>query len=351
MWSVCHVGRAQVTTHKVNVALGDRSYSVLVGHGVINQIEGLLPKTAKRAVVITQGKIALQPELKIPSTTVIIGDGEEHKSLQTIQMLAQKFAEFGLTRNDVVIGVGGGMVTDVAGFAAASWHRGTAVVHVATSLVGMVDAAIGGKTGVNIAQGKNLVGAFWQPSGVLCDLDALKTLPQREMRCGLGEVAKYHFLTGDDLLALEMPERIARCVEIKAKIVAADERESGSRALLNYGHTLAHALERSSNFSLAHGEAVAVGMIFAAHVAHAMKRIDKPRVDEHYRVIGETYGLKVKPEEKIDRRALIELMRHDKKAISGLTFVLDGPSGIEIVSGVSEAHLSEAFDAMQLNEK
>jgi 5-deoxy-5-amino-3-dehydroquinate synthase len=351
MWSVCHVGRAQVTTHKVNVALGDRSYSVLVGHGVINQIEGLLPKTAKRAVVITQSKITLQPELKIPSTTVIIGDGEEHKSLQTIQMLAQKFAEFGLTRNDVVIGVGGGMVTDVAGFAAASWHRGTAVVHVATSLVGMVDAAIGGKTGVNIAQGKNLVGAFWQPSGVLCDLDALKTLPQREMRCGLGEVAKYHFLTGDDLLALEMPERIARCVEIKAKIVAADERESGSRALLNYGHTLAHALERSSNFSLAHGEAVAVGMIFAAHVAHAMKRIDKPRVDEHYRVIGETYGLKVKPEEKIDRRALIELMRHDKKAISGLTFVLDGPSGIEIVSGVSEAHLSEAFDAMQLNEK
>lgn len=340
-----------MTTHKVNVALGDRSYSVLVGHGVINQIEGLLPKTAKRAVVITQSKITLQPELKIPSTTVIIGDGEEHKSLQTIEMLAQKFAEFGLTRNDVVIGVGGGMVTDVAGFAAASWHRGTAVVHVATSLVGMVDAAIGGKTGVNIAQGKNLVGAFWQPSGVLCDLDALKTLPQREMRCGLGEVAKYHFLTGDDLLALEMPERIARCVEIKAKIVAADERESGSRALLNYGHTLAHALERSSNFSLAHGEAVAVGMIFAAHVAHAMKRIDKPRVDEHYRVIGETYGLKVKPEEKIDRRALIELMRHDKKAISGLTFVLDGPSGIEIVSGVSEAHLSEAFDAMQLNEK
>jgi 5-deoxy-5-amino-3-dehydroquinate synthase len=340
-----------VTTHKVNVALGDRSYSVLVGHGVINQLEGLLPKSAKRAVVITQSKITLQPDLKIPSTTVIIGDGEEHKSLQTIEMLAQKFAEFGLTRNDVVIGVGGGMVTDVAGFAAASWHRGTAVVHVATSLVGMVDAAIGGKTGVNIAQGKNLVGAFWQPSGVLCDLDALKTLPQREMRCGLGEVAKYHFLTGDDLLALELSERIARCVEIKAKIVAADERESGSRALLNYGHTLAHALERSSNFSLAHGEAVAVGMIFAAHVAHAMKRIEKSRVDEHYRVIGEAYGLKVKPDEKIDRNALIELMRHDKKAVSGLTFVLDGPSGIEIVSGVSEAHLSEAFDAMQLNEK
>ena len=340
-----------MTNHRVEVALGDRSYSVLVGHGVINQLEELLPKSAKRAVVITQNNIVLQPELKIPSTTVVIGDGEEHKNLQTIEMLSQKFAEFGLTRNDVVVGVGGGMVTDIAGFAAASWHRGTPVVHVATSLVGMVDAAIGGKTGVNIAQGKNLVGAFWQPSGVLCDLDALKTLPQREMRCGLGEVAKYHFLTGDDLLALEMPERIARCVEIKAKIVAADERESGSRALLNYGHTLAHALERSSNFSLAHGEAVAVGMIFAAHVAHAMQRIDKARVDEHYRVIGETYGLKVKPDKKIDRHALIDLMKHDKKAISGLTFVLDGPSGIEVVAGVTEAHLSQAFDAMQLNEK
>jgi len=340
-----------VKTHRIKVALGDRSYSVLVGHGVIDQIDEVLPKSAKRAVVITQSTITLQPELNIPSTTVVIGNGEEHKSLQTIEMLAQKFAEFGLTRNDVVIGVGGGMVTDIAGFAAASWHRGTAVVHVATSLVGMVDAAIGGKTGVNISQGKNLVGAFWQPSGVLCDLDSLKTLPQRELRCGLGEVAKYHFLTGDDLLALEMPERIARCVEIKAKIVAADERESGSRALLNYGHTLAHALERSSNFSLAHGEAVAVGMIFAAHVAHAMKRIDKSRVEEHYRVIGETYGLKVKPDEKVDRLALVELMRRDKKAVSGLTFVLDGPSGIEVVSGVTEAHLSQAFDAMQLNEK
>lgn len=338
-------------THRIKVALGDRSYSVLVGHGVIDQIDEVLPKSAKRAVVITQSTITLQPELNIPSTTVVIGNGEEHKSLQTIEMLAQKFAEFGLTRNDVVIGVGGGMVTDIAGFAAASWHRGTAVVHVATSLVGMVDAAIGGKTGVNISQGKNLVGAFWQPSGVLCDLDSLKTLPQRELRCGLGEVAKYHFLTGDDLLALEMPERIARCVDIKAKIVAADERESGSRALLNYGHTLAHALERSSNFSLAHGEAVAVGMIFAAHVAHAMKRIDKSRVEEHYRVIGETYGLKVKPDEKVDRLALVELMRRDKKAVSGLTFVLDGPSGIEVVSGVTEAHLSQAFDAMQLNEK
>lgn len=340
-----------MTVNRVHVDLGTRSYPVVVGHGVVGEIDSLLPKTAKRAVIVTQKEIGFVVKPKIESTTVFIGNGEQHKNLQTIEMLAQKFAEFGLTRNDVVIGVGGGMVTDVAGFAAASWHRGTPVLHVSTSLVGMVDAAIGGKTGVNIDQGKNLVGAFWQPCAVVCDLDALKTLPEREMRCGLGEVAKYHFLTGDDLLALEMPQRIARCVEIKAKIVAADERESGGRALLNYGHTLAHALERSSDFSLAHGEAVAVGMIYAAHLAHAMQRISQARVEEHYKVIGQTYGLKVKPDKKINRKELIELMRHDKKAVSGLTFVLDGASGIEVVSGVSEKHLEQAFDAMQLSEK
>lgn len=340
-----------MTVSRVHVDLGTRSYPVVVGHGVVGEIDSLLPKTAKRAVIVTQKEIGFVVKPKIDSTTVLIGNGEQHKNLQTIEMLSQKFAEIGLTRNDVVIGLGGGMVTDVAGFAAASWHRGTPVLHVSTSLVGMVDAAIGGKTGVNIDQGKNLVGAFWQPCAVVCDLDALKTLPEREMRCGLGEVAKYHFLTGDDLLALEMPQRIARCVEIKAKIVAADERESGGRALLNYGHTLAHALERSSDFSLAHGEAVAVGMIYAAHLAHAMQRISQARVDEHYKVIGQTYGLKVKPDERVNRKELIELMRHDKKAVSGLTFVLDGASGIEVVSGVSEKHLEQAFDAMQLSEK
>lgn len=340
-----------MTVSRVHVDLGTRSYPVVVGHGVVGEIDSLLPKTAKRAVIVTQKEIGFVVKPKIDSTTVLIGNGEQHKNLQTIEMLSQKFAEIGLTRNDVVIGLGGGMVTDVAGFAAASWHRGTSVLHVSTSLVGMVDAAIGGKTGVNIDQGKNLVGAFWQPCAVVCDLDALKTLPEREMRCGLGEVAKYHFLTGDDLLALEMPQRIARCVEIKAKIVAADERESGGRALLNYGHTLAHALERSSDFSLAHGEAVAVGMIYAAHLAHAMQRISQARVEEHYKIIGQTYGLKVKPDERVNRKELIELMRHDKKAVSGLTFVLDGASGIEVVSGVSEKHLEQAFDAMQLSEK
>ena len=279
---------------------------------------------------------------------MLIGNGEQFKSLQTIEVISEQFAKFGLTRSDVVIGLGGGMVTDVAGFAAASWHRGTAVVQIPTTLVGMVDAAIGGKTGVNIAQGKNLIGAFWQPSAVLCDIDALKTLPDRETRCGLGEVAKYHFLTGDDLLALELSARIARCVEIKADIVAADERETGGRAVLNYGHTLAHALERSSDFELAHGEAVAIGMIFAAHLAHSLGRIDDARLAHHYKVIRDSYGLGVVIPRTVDRKVLIDLMRHDKKAINGLTFVLDGANGVEIVGGVEEKYLHQAFDAMEL---
>ncbi|GBL21459.1 3-dehydroquinate synthase [Acidimicrobiaceae bacterium] len=337
-----------MTNHKITVSLADRSYPVLVGSGVAKDVEKFLPITAKRAVIVTQENIPFEIKLSLPHTTVLIGNGEQFKSLQTIDIISQQFAKFGLTRSDVVIGVGGGMVTDVAGFAAASWHRGTAVVQIPTTLVGMVDAAIGGKTGVNIAQGKNLVGAFWQPSAVLCDIDALKTLPDRETRCGLGEVAKYHFLAGDDLLALELSARIARCVEIKATIVSADEREQGGRAVLNYGHTLAHALERSSDFALAHGEAVAIGMIFAAHLAHSLQRIDDARLAYHYKVIRDSYGLGVSIPDKFDRRALIDLMRLDKKAIDGLTFVLDGTNGVEIVSDIGEKYLDQAFDAMQL---
>jgi 5-deoxy-5-amino-3-dehydroquinate synthase len=274
-----------------------------------------------------------------------IGGGEEHKSLATIEALCDGFAAMGLTRNDVVIGVGGGMVTDVAGFAAASWHRGVAVVHVSTTLLGMVDAAVGGKTGVNLTAGKNLVGAFWQPAAVLCDLDALATLPAREMRCGLGEMAKYHFLTGDDLLALDLIDRVARCVRIKADIVGSDEREGGRRALLNYGHTLAHALEIASDFALAHGEAVAIGLIYAAHLARVLGRIDDARVEQHYTVVGDSYQLDTRLGD-FDHAQLVDLMAHDKKALDGLTFVLDSARGVEVVSGVERAAALEALARM-----
>jgi 5-deoxy-5-amino-3-dehydroquinate synthase len=299
----------------VRVPLGDRSYDVLVGHGARRDLASLLPATARRAAVVTQAGIPLDIDPGVPFERFVIGDGEEHKTIATIEHLCRGFARMGLTRNDVVIGVGGGMVTDVAGFAAASWHRGVPVVHVSTSLVGMVDAAIGGKTGVNIPEGKNLIGAYWQPSGVVCDLDALSTLPAREVRCGRGEVAKYHFLTGDDLLGMGEVERIARCVQIKADIVASDEREGGRRALLNYGHTLAHALEISTDHSMAHGEAVAVGLVYAAHVAHRLGRIDEARVQRHYDVVGGSYELGTALPAGLEPDELVALMGRDKKVL------------------------------------
>ncbi len=323
---------------RVTVALAERSYEVLVGAGAIGELDALLPDDATRVAIVTQDAVPLK---WVPANrsveTYVIDSGESAKSLETIETLARGFARQGLTRRDVVVGLGGGMVTDVAGFAAASWHRGTPVVHVATTLLGMVDAAIGGKTGVNLPEGKNLVGAFWQPLGVICDLDALTTLPEREMRCGLGEMSKYHFLTGDDLLALPLDERIARCIEIKADSVAADEREGGRRALLNYGHTLAHAIEIATDHEIAHGEAVAIGLVFAAELAFELDRVDEARVDEHRRIVGGEYGLRVTPPEGLDVEHLLSLMARDKKALDGLTFVLDGPDGVEVVSGVPES--------------
>ncbi|MFZ9041553.1 MAG: 3-dehydroquinate synthase family protein [Ilumatobacteraceae bacterium] len=330
----------------MRVPLGERSYDVVVGHGAARRLGELLPSTARRAAVVTQEGVPVDIDADIPHEVFTIGRGEHHKTLATVETLCRGFAGFGLTRQDVVVAVGGGMVTDVGGYAAASYHRGVPVVHVATTLLAMVDAAIGGKTGVNIPEGKNLVGAFWQPAGVVCDLDALSTLPDREIRCGMGEMAKYHFLTGDDLLGMELTERVARCVEIKAEVVAADEREGGRRAILNYGHTLGHALETATEHRLAHGEAVAIGLVFAAHLAHVLGRIPLERVDEHFAVVGEAYQLATDVPSGLVADDLIGLMRRDKKAIDGLTFVLDGPNGVEVVTGVDEVPVRTALDRM-----
>ncbi|MGA1358012.1 MAG: 3-dehydroquinate synthase family protein [Ilumatobacteraceae bacterium] len=338
--------------HRTRVQLGDRSYDVVVGRGSLRELAGLVPADAKRVAIVTQNGVPVDVAPHLPTHVAtsrhIVGESEDDKSLATIERLCEEFASVGLTRQDLVLGVGGGMVTDIAGFAAASWHRGVRVAHVSTTLVGMIDAAIGGKTGVNLRSGKNLVGAFWQPCGVVCDTALLDSLPEREQRCGRGEMAKYHFLTGDDLLALDLDERVARCVQIKADIVGNDERESGRRAVLNYGHTLGHALEIATDFALAHGEAVAVGMMFAAHLARALGRIDDARVELHRRVIQQHYGLSVSVPSGIDRQRLVELMHNDKKAIDGLTFVLDGPHGIEVVRGVEASALDAAFTALSV---
>lgn len=330
---------------RVDVPLGDRSYPVVVGDGARAHLGGLLPEGSRRALVVTQPGIDVAVEPGVPYEVVEIPAGEAAKVLSTVETLCRRMAQTGMTRRDVVIGVGGGVVTDVAGFAAAVYHRGIAVVHVATTLLAQIDAAIGGKTGVNLDEGKNLVGAFWQPSAVVCDTETLASLPARELRAGLGELAKYHFLGGGDLDALPLDERVAACVRIKAEVVAADEREGGRRALLNYGHTLAHALEISGRFDLRHGEAVAVGLRYAALVARELDRIDDARVVEHERVLA-AYGLDAVLPTGTDHDEILTLFARDKKALDGLTFVLDGPYGLEVVDGLGPDPLRAALAQM-----
>lgn len=336
-----------MTSERVLVDLGDRSYPVVVGHGVIGELDSLVPSDARRIVVVTEVGIPFRVEPSLPFETIEVAGGEASKNLATIETITRRFAESGLTRRDLVIGVGGGLITDVAGMAAALWHRGTRVLHVPTTLLGMVDAAIGGKTAVNLPEGKNLVGAFWQPVAVIADLDALSTLPEKETRCGLGEVAKYHFLTGEDMLSLSLAERVARCARIKADIVAADETESGLRMLLNYGHTLGHAIESCGDHQVAHGEAVSIGLLFAARLARRLGRIDDARVELHDQVVKREYGLAddsvMASVERLDVGDLMSAMRRDKKAAQGLTFVLDGPDGLEVVENLPEATVAETL--------
>ncbi len=329
--------------NEVQLALpnGD-SYPVIVGNGAIERLPSLMPSASQRAAIVTQGNIGLNIQTGIEQKTFEIDDGEEAKSLTTIEQLCSAFAQWGLTRADVVVGVGGGVVTDVAGFAAATYHRGVAVVHVATTLLAQIDAAVGGKTGVNLPEGKNLVGAFWQPSGVICDLDALDTLPERELRSGFGELAKYHFLTGDPLSEMELEDRIVRAVQIKAGIVNQDEKEQGIRALLNYGHTLGHAIESAGSYEVKHGEAVAIGLIYAAELAHTLDRISYERVQEHRQVV-ESYDLPSSVPTAVTDEDLMFAMTRDKKAVDGYTFILDGPKGPEIVKGVEEVAIQEAL--------
>jgi 5-deoxy-5-amino-3-dehydroquinate synthase len=350
----------------VPVDLGERGYDVMVGDGARHELATALASVvpdARRAAIVTQDGIGVSVDPGLPTDEFTVPGGEEAKSLAVVEDLCRGFARAGLSRSDVVIAVGGGVVTDLAGFAASSFHRGTAYVNVATTLLGQVDAAIGGKTGVNIPEGKNLVGAFWQPRAVFCDTEVLSTLPPREWASGRGEMAKYAFLGGasvaDDgpdasLLELPLTDQVARCVGIKADVVASDEREGDRRMILNYGHTLAHALEAAafdpdSGLDLRHGEAVAIGLVYAALLARRLGRIDDQRVELHRRVVG-AFDLAPLVPERVDPEQLVSFMARDKKARHDLTFVLDGPHGVEVVSGIDEADVVATLAEMQRSE-
>ena len=358
---------------RVTVALPGAPYDVLVGPGALSEGAGLLTGRRKVAVV-SQAVVA---DWHAPALTAalhaidadtdvfLIGDGEEAKTLATIEDLCRCFASWGLLRGDAVVALGGGVVGDTAGFAAAVYHRGIAVVQAPTTLLAQVDAAIGGKTAVNLAEGKNLVGAFHQPLGVLADTSTLATLPDREFAAGLGEIAKYALMPGGEAVAKVVREGtdavlardaevlgrlVAACAAMKAAVVAGDpEERTGLRATLNYGHTLAHALETVGGYELLHGEAVAVGLVFAAALAVATERIDADAVEQHRAVLD---ALRLPVEVPFETRAddLLEVMRRDKKAAGGLTFVLPGRVGdhveLQLVDDPDRPALDAAFAAV-----
>ncbi len=330
----------------IDVPLAERSYQVHVGHGMRRSLSGLIPGDVRRVAVITQAEIPWIVDPGREHKRIEIRSGESAKSLGEVESVCRQLADWGCTRSDMVVAVGGGVVTDLAGFVASVYHRGIRFISVPTTLLGQVDAAIGGKTGVNLPEGKNLVGAFWQPTAVICDTETLSTLPQREMSSGLGEVAKYHFLGGGSLDRMGIDDRVAACVRLKAEVVADDERESGRRAILNYGHTLAHAIETAGSYDLRHGEAVAIGLAYAAEVARRLGRIDDARVREHHRVL-DVYGLPSGVPDSLETERLVDLFSRDKKAVEDVTLVLDGPAGVEPVVGIDHDVLVDSLDAIR----
>lgn len=342
---------------RVAVDLGRRAYDVVIGPGVRHRLADVVQERtprAREALIITSAALRHQPWFDIDTGleqhVFEVPDGEGAKGWSTLEVVCEELAERGLSRYDVVVGVGGGAITDLAGFAAAIYLRGIAVVHVPTSLVGQVDAAIGGKTAVNARAGKNLIGAFHQPVGVLCDSEVLATLGERERLGGLGEVAKCWLLEDRRASALSttsLEELVVMAVQLKAGIVMMDETEAGQRALLNYGHTLGHALEilalARGNDELRHGEAVAIGLGYAVRLAHAMGRVGSLEVANHDEVLR-ALGLSWHVPTYLSSDALIRAMAHDKKAHHDLAFVLPGAEGFEVVHHVPEALVREVLE-------
>lgn len=339
------------------VELEHAPYDVIVEEGARRRLAALIAERAPRAksaMVVTSSSLAEQPWFDVASGleefTLFVPDGESAKTLSALEELLEAFAERRLSRDDVVVAVGGGAITDLVGFAAAVYLRGVALVQVPTSLVAQVDAAVGGKTGVNLSAGKNLVGAFYQPLGVLCDTSVLSTLEDRDRLSGLGEVAKCWLLEGRDVASLRtssLTALIEMAVSVKVALVAVDEREGGSRVLLNYGHTLAHALEklalRRGADQLRHGEAVAIGLAFAARLARSLGRVGDDVVEYHDAVL-DALGLQRRLPASYDTGELLEAMTFDKKARHDLSFVLAGPEGFSLVSGLDRASVSSALE-------
>jgi 3-dehydroquinate synthase len=344
---------------------GERPYEIVVGNGVLDELPSLVGPDARAAVVVhARGQEALAAsagEVLAKAGYAVfaepVPDGEAAKEISVAAGLWSRLAAREIGRRDVIVGVGGGAVTDLAGFAAATWLRGVRAVLVPTTLLGMADAAIGGKTAVNIPEGKNLVGAFHPPAGVLADLDTLATLPPPEYASGLAEVIKAGFiadpvildLVQDDPAAAARPggpserELVERAIAMKAAVVSADLREAGQREFLNYGHTLGHAIERAEGYTMRHGEAVAIGLVYAAAVGRLAGRLDAPTAARHREILA-AVGLPVAYRAGAWPR-LRAAMALDKKARAARLrlVVLDGLARPGILDAPREELLEQAY--------
>jgi 3-dehydroquinate synthase len=361
------MNRAHV--QEIEVALGDRRYPIRVGAGLLDAPDvwrGAF--RGSHAVIVTDEHVAplyldrLRASLSaLMHETIILPAGETAKTLDNVALVLETLAALGASRDSAVIALGGGMIGDLAGFAAASWMRGIDFVQVPTTLLAMVDSSVGGKTGVNLAAGKNLVGAFHQPRVVVIDTATLATLPPREYAAGLAEVVKYGAI-GDakffawleanaDALnardAAALAEAIAVSCRYKAGVVARDERERGERALLNFGHTFGHAIEAVCGYGeVLHGEAVAIGMVLAASLSARLGRAPVADI-ERLAALLTRFGLPIAIPRGADTDALLARMRLDKKNVSGrLRLVLwKGIGEAEIVADVDETAIRAVLDA------
>ena len=355
-------------TEPVRITVASQQpYDVVIGRGLLGELVELLRDASTVALVhqpsITATVDTVREELAaagLDAHRVEVPDAEDGKSLAVAGFCWEVLGKIGMDRGGVVVSFGGGAVTDVAGFVAATWMRGVRVVHVPTTLLGMVDAAIGGKTGINTDAGKNLVGLFHEPSAVFVDLATLEGLPRNELVAGMAEVVKAGFIADPEILRLVeadpqaaldptgdvLAELVRRAVQVKADVVASDLRESHLREILNYGHTLAHAIERRERYRWRHGAAVSVGLVFAAELARLAGRLDDETADRHKKVL-DLLGLPT----TYDPDALgqlLEGMRVDKKNRSGVLrfVVLDGLAKPGRLEGPDPSLVAAAYSAL-----
>ena len=356
---------ATAATEPVTIEVAvDPPYPVIIGTGLLGELSDLVGSRHRVAIlhqpVLAQTAEVIRTRLSekgIDAHRIELPDAEAGKDLQVVGFLWEVLGRIGIDRKDAIVSLGGGAATDVAGFAAATWLRGVDIVHVPTTLLAMVDAAIGGKTGINTDAGKNLVGAFHQPAAVVVDLSVLETLPPNELVAGMAEVVKAGFIADPVILDLieadpqaavdpsgaVLPELIRRSIAVKAAVVAADEKESALREILNYGHTLAHAIERRERYRWRHGAAVSVGLVFAAELARLTGRLDSATAQRHRDVLTAlglpvTYEAGAFPE-------LLGYMAGDKKTRSGVLrfVVLDGLAKPGRLEGPDPALLAAAY--------